>query len=85
MFNNIESKKVGFNKNNQKESVDWKSNYSGLYKSLAKTLRNSVENPIEASSYEKGKSYYAYQPPNFLNKMVKSFKNLKGEAFEEFI
>lgn len=56
--------------------------YSGSYGTIASMLNEVTEDAIESSTHENGKTYYSHILPNYLGKMIKSFK---GSKFQEYI
>ena len=54
---------------------------------IARIVSQSLEDLIEGSVHENGKSYYTYLQPSYLSKITKQLKNVKGnnKEFNEFI
>lgn len=61
--------------------------FSSAYSMIASMIANVTENAIESSVRENNKSYYSHVTPNYLGKLIKQLKNVRGDKkkFEEFI
>lgn len=61
--------------------------FSSAYSMIASMIANVTENAIESSVRENDKSYYSHVIPNYLGKLIKQLKNVRGDKkkFEEFI
>lgn len=61
--------------------------FSSAYSMIASMIANVTENAIESSVRENDKSYYSHVTPNYLGKLIKQLKNVRGDKkkFEEFI
>lgn len=61
--------------------------FSSAYNSIASMLANVTEDAIESSVRENDKSYYSHVTPNYLGKLMKQLKNVRGDKkrFEDFI
>lgn len=61
--------------------------FSSAYNMIASMMANVTEDAIESSIRENDKSYYSHVTPNYLGKLIKQLKNVRGDKkrFEEFI
>lgn len=61
--------------------------FSSAYSAIANMMANVTEDAIESSVRENDKSYYSHVTPNYLGKLIKQLKNVRGDRkrFEEFI
>ena len=61
--------------------------FSSAYSMIVSMIANVTENAIESSVRENDKSYYSHVTPNYLGKLIKQLKNVRGDKkkFEEFI
>ena len=61
--------------------------FSSAYSMIASMIANVTEDAIESSVRENDKSYYSHVTPNYLGKLIKQLKNVRGDKkkFEEFI
>jgi hypothetical protein len=57
------------------------------YNSIASIIADNLEDLIEGSVHENGKSYYTYLQPSYLSKLTKQLKNIKGNSkeFNDFL
>lgn len=58
---------------------------SSRYKKLINFFENQLTDYVEASIYENGKMYYAYNNPGYLTTLITKFKTLSDEEFMKFI
>ena len=61
--------------------------FGSAYNMIASMMANVTEDAIESSVRENDKSYYSHVNPNYLGKLIKQLKNVRGDKkrFEEFI
>lgn len=61
--------------------------FGSAYNMIASMMANVTEDAIESSVRENDKSYYSHVTPNYLGKLMKQLKNVRGDKkrFEEFI
>lgn len=61
--------------------------FGSAYSAIANMMANVTEDAIESSVRENDKSYYSHVTPNYLGKLIKQLKNVRGDRkrFEEFI
>ncbi len=61
--------------------------FGSAYNMIASMMANVTEDAIESSIRENDKSYYSHVTPNYLGKLIKQLKNVRGDKkrFEEFI
>lgn len=61
--------------------------FGSAYSAIANMMANVTEDAIESSVRENDKSYYSHVTPNYLGKLIKQLKNVRGDKkkFEEFI
>lgn len=61
--------------------------FGSAYNMIASMMANVTEDAIESSVGENDKSYYSHVTPNYLGKLIKQLKNVRGDKkrFEEFI
>lgn len=61
--------------------------FGSAYNMIASMMANVTEDAIESSVRENDKSYYSHVTPNYLGKLIKQLKNVRGDKkrFEEFI
>ena len=61
--------------------------FGSAYNMIASMMANVTEDAIESSIRENDKSYYSHVNPNYLGKLIKQLKNVRGDKkrFEEFI
>ena len=61
--------------------------FGSAYNTIANMMASVTEDAIESSVRENDKSYYSHITPSYLGKLVKQFKNVRGDMkrFEEFI
>lgn len=61
--------------------------FDSAYNSIAMMLAEVTEDAIESSVRENNKSYYSHVTPNYLGKLIKQLKNVRGDEarFKEFI
>lgn len=61
--------------------------FGSAYNMIASMIANVTEDAIESSVRENDKSYYSHVTPNYLGKLIKQLKNVRGDKakFEEFI
>ena len=61
--------------------------FGSAYNTIASMMANVTEDAIESSVRENDKSYYSHTNPNYLGKLIKQLKNVRGDKkrFEEFI
>ena len=61
--------------------------FDSAYNMIASMMANVTEDAIESSIRENDKSYYSHVAPNYLGKLIKQLKNVRGDKkrFEEFI
>lgn len=61
--------------------------FGSAYSAIANMMANVTEDAIESSVRENDKSYYSHVTPNYLGKLIKQLKNIRGDRkrFEEFI
>lgn len=61
--------------------------FSSAYSIIASMIANVTEDASESSVRENDKSYYSHVTPNYLGKLIKQLKNVRGDKkkFEEFI
>lgn len=61
--------------------------FGSAYSAIANMMVNVTEDAIESSVRENDKSYYSHVTPNYLGKLIKQLKNVRGDRkrFEEFI
>lgn len=61
--------------------------FGSAYNMIASMMANVTEVAIESSVRENDKSYYSHVTPNYLGKLIKQLKNVRGDKkrFEEFI
>ena len=61
--------------------------FGSAYSAIANMMANVTEDAIESSARENDKSYYSHVTPNYLGKLIKQLKNVRGDRkrFEEFI
>lgn len=61
--------------------------FGSAYNMIASMIANVTEDAIESSVRENDKSYYSHITPNYLGKLIKQLKNVRGDKkrFEEFI
>lgn len=61
--------------------------FGSAYNMIANMVANVTEDAIESSVRENDKSYYSHVTPNYLGKLIKQLKNVRGDKkrFEEFI
>ena len=61
--------------------------FGSAYNMIASMMANVTEDAIESSVRENDKSYYSHTNPNYLGKLIKQLKNVRGDKkrFEEFI
>lgn len=61
--------------------------FGSAYNMIASIMANVTEDAIESSVRENDKSYYSHVTPNYLGKLIKQLKNVRGDKkrFEEFI
>lgn len=58
-----------------------------IFKKIGIEISNVVSDSIEASVYENGKTYYAYNRPSFMARLMNNLKNVMGnqEKFEKYV
>lgn len=61
--------------------------FGSAYNMIASMMANVTEDAIESSVRENDKSYYSHVTPNYLGKLIKQLKNVRGDKkrFEEFM
>ena len=61
--------------------------FGSAYSAIANMMANVTKDAIESSVRENDKSYYSHVTPNYLGKLIKQLKNVRGDRkrFEEFI
>lgn len=61
--------------------------FGSAYNMIASMMANVTEDAIESSVRENDKSYYSHVTPNYLGKLIKQLKNVRGDKkrFEDFI
>ena len=61
--------------------------FGSAYNTIANMIASVTEDAIESSVRENDKSYYSHTTPAYLGKLIKQFKNVRGDMkkFEEFI
>ncbi len=61
--------------------------FGSAYNMIASMMANVTEDAIESSVRENDKSYYSHVTPNYLGKLIKQLKNVRGDKkrFEKFI
>lgn len=61
--------------------------FGSAYNMIANMIANVTEDAIESSVREDDKSYYSHVTPNYLGKLIKQLKNVRGDKkrFEEFM
>lgn len=61
--------------------------FGSAYNMIASMMANVTEDAIESSVRENDKSYYSHVTPNYLGKLIKQLKNVRGDEkrFKEFI
>ena len=61
--------------------------FGSAYNMIASMMANVTEDAIESSVRENDKSYYSHVTTNYLGKLIKQLKNVRGDKkrFEEFI
>lgn len=61
--------------------------FGSAYNSIALMMATVTEDAIESSVRENDKSYYSHVTPNYLGKLIKQLKNVRGDKtrFDEFI
>lgn len=61
--------------------------FGSAYNMIASMMASVTDDAIESSVRENDKSYYSHVTPNYLGKLIKQLKNVRGDKkkFEEFI
>lgn len=61
--------------------------FGGAYSSIARMMAEVTNDATESSVRENDKSYYSHTNPNYMGKLLKLFKNVRGDKarFEQFI
>lgn len=79
--------KSGIRENGSEVRGDLINTFGSAYNMIANIMTNVTEDAIESSVREDGKSYYSHTTPNYLGKLIKQLKNVRGDKarFEEFI
>lgn len=65
--------------------VDWIKEFKNTFNNIADVFSKVVDDAIESSVYENGKSYYSHQVPNYLNSLIKNLRRTDPEAFDRFM
>ena len=53
--------------------------FGSAYNMIASMMANVTEDAIESSVRENDKSYYSHVTPNYLGKLIKQLKNVRGD------
>lgn len=77
----------GIKKGQMKDGGDLINTFNSAYNTIAELISDVIEDAIESSSREGDKTFYSHTTPNYLGKLIKQLKNIRGDRarFEEFI
>lgn len=71
--------KTKYNKDGEVEKFDIINYFSSAYTSIARIVKDVMEDAVESSSREGGKTYYAHTPLSYLGKLIKKLKNINPD------
>lgn len=70
-----EDNKVETDEFGEDKRIEFEVIFKGPYTTLANMIRPMINDAIESSVYENGKSYYSHLVPSYLGKLIKKLKN----------